>query len=107
MPDPHIHAYKDVIMIPVIADPPGARDKKYDYAGIGTDLPHLGTVKPMGILARQCSCEAQEAFWYGDRRIAQEKVAAMQKDATDSEASTGRSAQTNLPSELARKGKQP
>lgn len=77
MSDPHIHAYKDVILIPVIADPPGERDKKYDYAGIGTDLPHLGTVKPMGILARQCSCEAQEAFWYGERREAEQKYKEM------------------------------
>jgi hypothetical protein len=34
---------------------------------IGDELPTLGVIKPMALLARECSCDKQQAIRYGER----------------------------------------
>lgn len=68
MTDQHQHNYSQLTLIPVKADAPKTRRKQFDFAGYGVDLPHLGTVLPMAILAWKCECKKVSAFEYGTRK---------------------------------------
>lgn len=64
----HQHAYTTLKLIPVVADSNYDADNGLGYMGIGSELPTLGTLMPMAILARYCKCGSYIAFEYGKRK---------------------------------------